>query len=90
MNRNLVICDGNGCNCERDTGADSRGWLRLMVVGGHPHEVFDFCPSCSQAVRALMPRGPEGPVKAGPLEPAPEPTPELEPHDAPPSTEREP
>lgn len=93
MNRNVVKCDGNGCDCERDASADSRAWLRLMVVGGHPHEVFDFCPSCAGAFRALMPRGPEPkpPLELEP--PATEPPPELEPvnvveGDEAPSTER--
>jgi hypothetical protein len=71
MHSNAVHCDGNGCTSEVEGDLRAQGWLRLMVVGGHPHEVFDFCPSCAGALRALMPMGPEPPSPVVGPEPDP-------------------
>jgi hypothetical protein len=62
MNTTIVQCDGNGCAALMGSAeGDPRPWLKLLIVGGHPHEVFDFCPSCAASIRALMPQGPEPP-----------------------------
>lgn len=79
MMKHTQVCDTPGCNAEEPelTGSHSgtapRGWLKLGVLGGATHQVYDFCPACAAKLRAMMPAGPERPELAA------EPALELEP-----------
>lgn len=68
MQRQILVCDGPGCGCEQQNEAPG-AWLKLLVVGGHDHQAFDFCPGCAAKLRALMPAGPERPERTTPAPP---------------------